>query len=787
MTSRRQHAGHARADPPSYAAPLDRLQGVIALQQAITAAGAELAAVWDLIAEESERLTGAGGAMVSLIDGDDAVVRAASGICAPVRGDRRLVTTTLLGHCVAERRAILIADCGGDPRANPELARRIGRCSVICLPLSVGGRVIGSLHVASASQEASLGEDERAILELIAAIVSAGIGSAERHEAERTEIEALTRYETIFKQASIGIARIGADGCALAVNPALEVMLGYTAAELTELSFTSYTHPCHLRAERELFAALMAGERDHYQIEKRFIQSNGEAIWAHLTVCLERSADGTPSAAIAMVENVTERHAAEEALRCQSEINHYQTQHDDLTGLANRVLFRERIATAIGAHAERGARDERCAVVLMDLDRFKDINDSLGHHAGDGVLCHVASRLERAVTQAATVGRLGGDEFAVLLERVVNHDSVLDVIGAVRSALGRPVMMQGLPIALEASIGVSLYPDDGGDVDTLLQHADIAMYQAKANETGCAFYDPCEDANDSAHLTLAAELRRAISERELVVHYQPKVNISSKRTESVEALVRWQHPSEGLLFPDRFIPIAQHSELIKPLTLYVIEESLAQCARWHAEGIDLTVSVNLSTRNLLDLEFPFQVAELLERAAMPVEYLMFEITESVMMAEHTRIGTVLAELDAMGLRLSIDDFGTGYSSLVHLRRLPVREVKIDRSFVASMHEDPDDAAIVRSMIELGRSLGLDVVAEGVEREETFHELLALGCGYAQGYLLSPPVGGDELCSWLGHAPRAVAPIAVHQLPGACAGDECLDGAPSTAARTRGAR
>ncbi|MDA8296206.1 MAG: EAL domain-containing protein [Actinomycetota bacterium] len=756
---------------------------MIALQRAITAAGAELDGVLELIATASQRLTGADGATVSLIDGDELVVRAASGSCARLRGDRRPTAPARLGQPDATTDPILVAPCGEDAMAGPEHPSWLGGPSVIGLPLSVAGRVIGSLQVASTSQQVRLGADERAILELVAAIASAGIGNAERHEAERSEIAALGRYETIFKQASIGIARIGADGCALSVNPALEAMLGYSAAELAELSFTAYTHPRHLRAERELFAALMVGDSDHYQIEKRFIKKNGEAIWAHLTVCLERSSDGAPIAAIAMIENVTERHAAEEALRCQSEINRYQAQHDSLTGLPNRVLFREWIARAIDAHAERGEWGERCAVLLMDLDRFKDINDSLGHHTGDGVLSHVASRLERAVAQAGMVARLGGDEFAVLLERVVDRTSVLDLIGAIQAALGQPVMMQGLPIALEASIGVSLYPDDGGDVDTLLQHADIAMYQAKANETGCAFYDPREDANDSAHLTLAAELRRAITERELVVHYQPKVKISSNHTSSVEALVRWQHPSEGLVFPDHFIPIAQHSELIKPLTLYVIEESLAQCARWRAEGLDVSVSVNLSTRNLLDLEFPLQVAELLERAAMPPASLMFEITESVMMAERTRIGAVLAELDAMGLRLSIDDFGTGYSSLVHLRRLPLREVKIDRSFVATMHEDPDDAAIVRSMIELGRSLGLDVVAEGVEREETLDELAALGCGYAQGYLLSPPASGDELSAWLRPEPAPVALLPVigtavvqNAAPDAAEATRCAEGA-----------
>ena len=294
---------------------------------------------------------------------------------------------------------------------------------------------------------------------------------------------------------------------------------------------------------------------------------------------------------------------------------------------------------------------------------------------------------------------------------------MIPVLEKIREALEQPVVLDNLPLAIEASIGVSLYPDDGDDVDTLLQHADVAMYTAKEGNMAYAFYDEASDHYDPARLTIVGELRRAIEEQELVLYYQPKAVLASGEVSSVEALLRWNHPTRGLVLPDDFIPLAQQTGLIKPLTMYVVSEALKQSCAWQREGIRLSVAVNLSMRNLLDLEFPGQVGHLLEEWNVDPSLLEFEITESTMLADPIRTKLILEKLSAMGIRLAIDDFGTGYSSLAYLKRLPVDEIKIDRSFVMHMSDDEDNATIVRSTIDLGRNLGLQVVAEGVETEE----------------------------------------------------------------------
>jgi EAL domain-containing protein (putative c-di-GMP-specific phosphodiesterase class I) len=325
---------------------------------------------------------------------------------------------------------------------------------------------------------------------------------------------------------------------------------------------------------------------------------------------------------------------------------------------------------------------------------------------------------------------------------------VIGVIDRIREALQKPIVVQDLPLAVEASIGVSMFPSHGRDAEVLLQRADVAMYSAKQESAPFCFYDAQADEYDPARLTLVAELRRAMEQQELVLHYQPKAVLEDGSVRSVEALLRWQHPHQGLIFPDEFIPIAQETGLIRPLTLYVVDEALRQCRDWRDQGLGLSVSVNLSMRNLLDLEFPQQVEGLLRHWDVEAELLELEITESTMLANPARTMTVLSELHALGIRLSIDEFGTGYSSLAYLRRLPIDEIKIDRSFVMSMQEEAGDAAIVRSTIDLGRNLGLSVVAEGVETVEIWDQLRELGCNVAQGYYLSRPVPPEKLTEWV---------------------------------------
>ncbi|HZT16207.1 MAG TPA: EAL domain-containing protein [Gaiellaceae bacterium] len=432
-------------------------------------------------------------------------------------------------------------------------------------------------------------------------------------------------------------------------------------------------------------------------------------------------------------------------LRRQAEENEHLALHDTLTGLPNRSLFRDRAAQAILATR----RDPgRVGLLLLDLDRFKEINDTLGHRNGDAVLEEVGRRLCASVRATDTVARLGGDEFGVLLPRVRDAAAALTVADTLRHALHEPLVLEGIALDLDASVGVVLSPDHGDEVETLLQRADVAMYVAKSERTRCELYSPSRDEYSPARLALAGELRRAIDGGELVLHFQPKADLPSGRVRGVEALVRWQHPDRGLLGPDQFVPLAERTGLIRELTRHVLAAALRQLREWEAAGIVLDVAVNLSARDLVDAELPDTVAGLLDEHGVEPRRLELEITESVLLTDPTRAGGVLARLDAMGVRLAIDDFGSGYSSLAYLKRLPVGAIKIDRSFVTNMGRDENDAVIVRSTIDLGRTLGLRVVAEGVEDERAWSELARLRCDQAQGYFLSRPLPAEALAAWL---------------------------------------
>jgi diguanylate cyclase (GGDEF)-like protein len=446
-----------------------------------------------------------------------------------------------------------------------------------------------------------------------------------------------------------------------------------------------------------------------------------------------------------MIEDITQRKLAEEQLREYAEASEYQALHDALTGLPNRVLFHDRIEQAL-LQAERDGG--RLAILLMDFDRFKEINDTLGHASGDHVLREVGSRLNDCLRASDTVARLGGDEFGILLPKQTQTSEITRILDKLTAAIEVPIDVEGLPLGIECSIGVAFFPDHGRDVQELVKRADIAMYQAKQENRPYAFFDGTSEDNDPARLTLVGELRLAIDRRELKLVYQPKATLSDGNVRSVEALLRWYHPERGLLPPNDFIPQAQETGLMKPLTLYVLDEALAQVRAWQGEGLDLAVSVNLATRNLIDVGFPDDVAAALAKWDVHASRLELEITESTMLQDPARTKTVLDKLHAMGIRLSIDDFGTGYSSLAYLRQLPVSEIKIDRSFVTNMHVDDADDVIVRMTIDLGRNLGLEVVAEGVETEDAWQRLTQLGCDVAQGFFLSRPVPADELGAWL---------------------------------------
>jgi diguanylate cyclase (GGDEF)-like protein len=417
---------------------------------------------------------------------------------------------------------------------------------------------------------------------------------------------------------------------------------------------------------------------------------------------------------------------------------------DPLTGLPNRQWLLERTWSALD-HAER--LGERAGLVLIDLDRFRSVNDTLGHLAGDRLLLQIAERLRLALPRGAEAARLGGDEFAVLLPGCDSPTRAQRVARTLVAALGSPLDLDGLTLVLEASAGVAVFPDHAADTEGLLRRADVAMYEAKRDRSGVEVYEATRDGNTPDRLGLLGDLRRALDSGEVELHYQPKVRFDGKVT-GLEALVRWVHPERGRVSPEEFIAIAETSGLMPQLTEYVLDTALAQVARWRKMGIDVPVAVNVSPRDVHTPGFAGAVAARLARYGVPPAALQLEITEHVLLEDPQRAADTLAGLAGHGVRMSLDDFGTGYSSLVHLRRLPVSELKIDRSFVARLVVDTEDAEIVRCTIDLAHSLGLLVVAEGVEDDETWERLRDMGCDAIQGWLVAAAMPPEEATAWL---------------------------------------
>ncbi|TYP86749.1 putative bifunctional diguanylate cyclase/phosphodiesterase [Blastococcus xanthinilyticus] len=420
--------------------------------------------------------------------------------------------------------------------------------------------------------------------------------------------------------------------------------------------------------------------------------------------------------------------------------------HDALTGLPNRTHLQRGVTAALDDVA--AGRVPGTTVMILDLDEFKEVNDTLGHHQGDALLVEVGVRLTAAVGAAGTVARLGGDEFAVLLPASADEEHAFRIARRLLQVLEQPVPLDGLAVEIGASIGIALAPAHAADPAALLKCADLAMYDAKSSTGGMRLYEPDLHATSPRRLTLVSELRAALHDGSVVVHVQPKAELGSGRVVGVEALVRWDHPERGWVPPDDFVPVAERSGLLGVLTSRVLDATLAACARWRADGQDLGVAVNLSTRSLQDPALVDEIAELLLQHGVPADRLTLEVTESSVMADPGRAIALLEQLRGLGVRLSIDDFGTGYSSLSYLQQLPVQEVKIDRGFVAALSTDAENAAIVRAIVDLARHLGLEVVAEGVEDQATWDLLSSMGCHLVQGWHLAPAMPTEELPRWL---------------------------------------
>jgi len=427
---------------------------------------------------------------------------------------------------------------------------------------------------------------------------------------------------------------------------------------------------------------------------------------------------------------------------------------DELTGLPNR-----RALYAEGQTRLTDPQRRRQALLMLDLDKFKEVNDSLGHHAGDLLLIQVGARLGEHVRDGDLLARLGGDEFAVLLDDA-GHDEAADVAIKLRAALAEPFALEDIALHSSASIGIAAFPDDGPDLSTLLRKADIAMYKAKTSGRGHHVYNRADDADDATRLQTVGELRTALASDQLVVHYQPKIDLDTGEVHSVEALVRWNHPTRGLLYPEAFLVLVEDSGLMPTLTRVVLAQALDQVGAWRAQGQQLSVAVNLSASSLVDSDLPQHVASMLAARGLPPGSLQLEVTEEFLMADRDRARDILTRLRTSGVQISVDDFGTGYSSLSYLRDLPIDELKLDPSFILPI-DDARTAALVASTIDLAHSLGLRMVAEGVETDLAYKQLTRLGCDQAQGYYMSRPVPAAELNHWLSN--RHPAPTQTNTL------------------------
>jgi diguanylate cyclase (GGDEF)-like protein/PAS domain S-box-containing protein len=626
---------------------------------------------------------------------------------------------------------VSLADIGSNDSPRAAAAVAAGLRGIVGFPVRSGRRVVGmiALHTWAPRE---LDEGLLAVMNDVGSQIGEFV---ERKRAEMALQESEKRMRSVLDNVSDGLATIEQNGIIESANPAVVKLFGYSEEELVGQQADVLIATTHRSAfvnylERRLKLDIPVSGA-HETMGKR---KNGSLFPLEFVVSSMQI--GSRHLFIATLRDISERKAHTDALE-------YQALHDALTGLPNRSLFGDRLRQALLA-ARRNQK--MFGVLLLDLDRFKDINDALGHDRGDSLLQEVTARLRGVLRATDTIARLGGDEFAVLTTDAKHPDDVVSTARKILASLEGPFAIADQMVETGASIGIAMYPLHGDDPSTLLRRADVAMYVAKRSGGGYAVYAPEQEAQTLRRSGLAGELRRSIPQGELVLHYQPQVTLATGAIHSVEALVRWNHPREGLMPPDRFIPMAEETGIIHPLTAWVLDSALAQLTRWLEEGLDVSVSLNVSPRNIEDHSLEEMVARALGTFKVEPQRLTLEITEGVAMA--AAAAKALHRLNEMGVRLALDDFGTGYSSLLYLMRLPVNEIKIDRSFVSALASDPDSGAIVRSAVGLGHNLGLRVVAEGLQDRAAEAVLVEAGCDAAQGFLVGRPCAEREMTSLL---------------------------------------
>jgi len=560
----------------------------------------------------------------------------------------------------------------------------------------------------------------------------------ERRQIEASLRDSDERFHSAFDRAAIGMALVAIDGNFLQVNSSICGIFGDSSDELLKSNLQMLTHDYdHNKVLGLQLDQLLSDVKTSFQIEVEFNHITvGKKVWGLLSASLVRNAAGEPQYYIAQIQDVTDRKHAEQQLR-------YFANHDPLTGLLNCTELHNRLTQTL-ASVQR--HEDKLALMFLDLDRFKLINDSLGHRIGDLLLQEVSERLRKSVRSNDILARLGGDEFILILTDINLIDDVARIAQKTIETLTHPFALEGNDIVITASMGISIYPDDGDTSQALLMNADAAMYLAKERgKNNYQFYTMEMTARSLERMTIERGLRHALTHNELHLHYQPQVDATSGDAFSVEALVRWQHPEWGLVYPDRFIEVAEDTGLIVPIGIWVLRTACLQARRWHKNGGPFThVAVNLSPRQFLENNLFETIKAVLAETGLEPSFLELEITESAVMQDPNRTLDVLHQLHALGIRLSIDDFGTGYSSLTYLRRFPVHNVKIDRSFVRDIPGDESSMTLVRAIIALAHELKLSVTAEGVETQEQLAFLNNQKCDMLQGYLFSRPASAEQL-------------------------------------------
>jgi diguanylate cyclase (GGDEF)-like protein/PAS domain S-box-containing protein len=649
----------------------------------------------------------------------------------PLEGD------TLTGRVITRGEALLVTpDTAVAVMPEPEAVIGTPSLDWLGVPLRSQGRTIGALVVQSYAGDVRYDAQDKALLEFVSGQVAAAIA---RKQADQATQASEHRFRLLFEQNLAGVFRSAPDGRILACNAAFARMLGYDGPE--QLHSLNASDLYFEGQDRDGYVAELVEKGEVTSMVMRFKRRDGTEMWGMETVRAIRDEAGEPVVFQGTLVDFTDYKRAEEA-RTELTIQlAHLAQHDSLTGLPNRLLFQDRLGQALAQARRRGTQ---VAVLYMDIDRFKQINDTLGHSAGDALLRLVAGRLSSCIRRSDTLARLGGDEFTVVLNELAEPGDAMRVGHTLVEAMRKPFALEGRELYVSVSLGISLFPGDGDDAETLLVNADVAMYRAKEmGRDTFQWFSPEMNVLARERLELEGDLRRALAAGQLDLHYQPQVD-GAGRIAGLEALLRWEHPTLGNVAPTRFIPLAEETGLIVPIGQWVLRRACAQAARWRAAGHRwLRVSVNASALQFRRSDWVATVRSALADSGLPAQALELEITESLLLQSVTETTANLLELRDLGVRIAIDDFGTGYSSLSYLHKLPITTLKIDQSFVreigAGAHGAGEDAPIVRTIVALARNLGMAVVAEGVETEAQRALLLRLGCDALQGYLLHPPL------------------------------------------------